>query len=455
MAAAEHPSKAGPEHPAPGHPDPERSEPELETAEICRRLIRFNTTNYSSGHAEGEREAGEYVAELLADVGLEPQYLESADRRANVFTRIEGEDPTAGALLVHGHLDVVPAFADEWSVDPFAAEVKDGMIWGRGAVDMKDMDAMMLSVLRHMVRTGQKPKRDIVFGFFADEEAGMSYGSKWIVEHHPEIFDGVTDALSEVGGYSATIGGRRAYLLQTAEKGLLWLNMTAKGQAGHGSGLHDDNAVTRLARAVAAISEHEWPIELTKTTRAFVDAVTELTGVAFDQDNPKALLRELGHVARFVGATLQNTANPTMLDAGYKTNVIPGSARATLDVRYLPEQRDLVLEKLHELAGEGVGFEAEFEDIALETPFSGNVVDAMVASLRAEDPDAVVLPYMLGAGTDNKSLSLLGITGYGFVPLRLPAELDFTGMFHGVDERVPIESLEFGSRVLHRLLTTY
>ena len=432
-----------------------QSAPELETADICQKLIRFDTTNYSRGNAKGERAAGEYVAELISDVGLEPQYFESAPGRANVFTRIEGTDPSADALLVHGHLDVVPALAEDWSVDPFAGEVKDGMIWGRGAVDMKDMDAMMLSVMRHMARTGDRPKRDIVFGFFADEEAGMSYGSKWVTQNHPELFDGVTDALSEVGGYSANIGGQRAYLLQTAEKGLMWLNLIAKGEAGHGSGLHENNAVTRLSRAMANIGEYTWPIELTKTTRAFLDEVTELTGVEFDPENPKRLLDELGHVARFVGSTLQTTANPTMLDAGYKTNVIPGSAQGTIDVRYLPEQRDIVMEKLKELAGEGITFEAEFEDIGLEVPFSGNVVDVMVDSLKAEDPDAVVLPYMLGGGTDNKSLSQLGITGYGFVPLQLPDELDFTGMFHGVDERVPVASLEFGSRVLHRLLTNY
>lgn len=431
------------------------STPEAETARICRELIRFDTSNYSSGEAEGERAAAEHVAGLIQEVGLETQYFESAPGRANVFTRIEGSDPTAGALLVHGHLDVVPAMAQDWSVDPFAAEEKDGMIWGRGAVDMKDMDAMMLSVLRHMRRTGAVPKRDIVFGFFADEEAGMRYGSKYMVNEHPEVFDGVTDAISEVGGFSANIGGRRAYLLQTAEKGLLWLKLHAQGQAGHGSGLHEDNAVTHLSRAMANIGQYTWPVELTKTTRAFLDQVTELTGVDFDPQNPQKLLRELGAVSRFVGATLQNTSNPTVLEGGYKTNVIPGSAHGAVDVRFLPEQKEHVLATLQELAGDRVGIEAEFEDIALEVPFSGTVVDAMVDALEAEDPDAVVLPYMLGAGTDNKSLSTLGITGYGFVPLQLPDELDFTGMFHGVDERVPVASLEFGSRVLDRLLRTY
>ncbi|MFW6187715.1 MAG: M20/M25/M40 family metallo-hydrolase [Actinomycetota bacterium] len=431
------------------------SSPEGETVEICRNLIRIDTSNYGSGDAKGERRAAEYVAGLIEEVGLATTVLESAPGRANVFARIEGTDPSADALLVHGHLDVVPAVAADWSVDPFGGEIRDGMIWGRGAVDMKDMDAMMISVLRHMVRSGTRPRRDVVFGFFADEEAGMAYGSHWVAEHHRGLFDGVTDAISEVGGYSATIGGRRAYLLQTAEKGLMWLRLNAQGTAGHGSQINDDNPVTRLSRALANIGEHRWPVELTKTTRAFLDSVTELTGVEFDPQNPQRLLAELGSVARFVGATLQTTANPTMLEAGYKVNVVPGSAQAGLDVRYLPGQREIVLAKLAELAGEGVDLEFESDDIALEVPFSGTVVDAMVDALHAEDPDAVVLPYMLSGGTDNKSLDPLGITGYGFVPLRLPDGLDFPAMFHGVDERVPVDSLEFGSRVLHRLLSRY
>ena len=431
------------------------TDPTQEVERICRDLIRIDSSNYGDGSGPGERACAEYVMEQLTEVGLDPFYAESEDKRANVSVRVEGTDSSRPALILHGHLDVVPADAKDWSVDPFSAEVKDGCIWGRGAVDMKDMDAMMISVLRHMVRTGDRPRRDIVFGFFADEEAGMVYGSHWIAEHHRGLFDGVTDAISEVGGYSATIGGRRAYLLQTAEKGLMWLRLNAQGTAGHGSQINDDNPVTRLSRALANIGEHQWPVELTKTTRAFLDSVTELTGVEFDPQNPQRLLAELGSVARFVGATLQTTANPTMLEAGYKVNVIPGSAQAGLDVRYLPGQREIVLAKLAELAGDGVSFEFESDDIALEVPFSGTVVDAMVDALHAEDPEAVVLPYMLSGGTDNKSLDPLGITGYGFVPLRLPDELDFPSMFHGVDERVPTDSLEFGSRVLHRLLTRY
>jgi acetylornithine deacetylase/succinyl-diaminopimelate desuccinylase-like protein len=320
---------------------------------------------------------------------------------------------------------------------------------------MKDMDAMILSVLRGFAREGRKPKRDIIFAFFADEEAGGKYGASWAVDNKPELFEGATEAISEVGGFSAEIGGQRAYLLQTAEKGLSWLRLTAHGRAGHGSQINTDNAVTRLARAVTRIGEYQWPIEYTPTTRQFLEGVSELTGVEFDESNPETLLRELGTVARFVGATLQNTANPTLLNAGYKANVIPGGAEALIDVRTLPGQQEQVMEIIRGLAGDGVDISFEHNDVSLEVPFAGNLVDSMIDALHAEDPGAKVLPYTLSGGTDNKSLSRLGITGYGFAPLQLPAELDFTGMFHGVDERVPAESLRFGARVLDRLLTSY
>lgn len=429
--------------------------PEDEVAGICQDLIRFDTSNFANNEGPGERAIAEHVGALLSEVGLTAELFESAPGRANVVTRMEGSDPSLPALVVHGHLDVVPALAHEWSVDPFGGEEKDGLIWGRGAVDMKDMDAMILSVMRSMARDGRKPKRDIIFGFFADEEAGGIYGARWAVENRPDLFEGATEAISEVGGFSADIGGKRAYLLQTAEKGLAWLRLTAHGRAGHGSQINTDNAVTRLARAVTRIGDHEWPIEYTATTRQFLEGVSELTGVEFDEGNPQTLLDQLGTVSRFVGATLQNTANPTFLSGGYKANVIPGTAEAMIDVRTLPGRHEEVLELVRELAGEGIDISTIHNDVSLETPFTGNLVDAMIDSLHIEDPGAAVLPYTLSGGTDNKSLSRLGITGYGFAPLQLPAELDFTGMFHGVDERVPVDSLKFGARVLDRLLSNY
>ncbi|MBO0907178.1 M20/M25/M40 family metallo-hydrolase [Arthrobacter sunyaminii] len=428
---------------------------EDEVTRICQELIRFDTSNFGDGSGPGERAAAEYTAGLIEEVGLHTDLFESAPGRASVVTRMEGSDSSLPALVVHGHLDVVPAQKQDWSVDPFSGEERDGLIWGRGAVDMKDMDAMILSVMRQMARSGAKPRRDLIFAFFADEEAGGQYGAGWAVENRRELFDGATEAISEVGGFSATIGGKRTYLLQTAEKGISWLRLAAHGRAGHGSQINTDNAVTRLARAVATIGEYPWPIELTDTTRAFLDGVTELTGVEFDPQNPERLLAELGTVARFVGATLQNTSNPSVLKAGYKHNVIPGSAEALIDVRTLPGQEEQVLALIKDLAGPGIDVSYEHKDVSLEVPFKGNLVDSMIGALQAEDPGAPVLPYTLSGGTDNKSLSRLGITGYGFAPLRLPEDLDFTGMFHGVDERVPVDSLKFGTRVLSRLLTSY
>ncbi|QCU78070.1 M20/M25/M40 family metallo-hydrolase [Citricoccus sp. SGAir0253] len=423
-----------------------------EVVETCRDLIRIDTTNYGGNDARGEREAAEYCAAALREAGLEPRIYESSPGRATVVARMAGWDPDAPALVLHGHLDVVPAEASEWSVDPFAAELRDGMVWGRGAVDMKGMDAMILTVLRELHRGGRSPRRDIVVAFFADEEAGGVHGAQWMVDEHPEVFAGATEAVSEVGGFSTEIRGRRAYLLQTAEKGLAWLNLSAVGTPGHGSGVHPDNAVTRLAGAVERIGRHEWPVEYTKTTRALLEQVAEICGVDFDEADPAPQLEALGTAARFVGSTLRNSSNPTGLTAGYKHNVIPGRARATVDVRFLPGQEEEVMATLRALAGDGVTFSSEHRDISLEVPFSGDLVDLMVACVQAEDPGAPVLPFMMSGGTDNKSLSRLGIAGYGFAPLRLPADLDFTGLFHGIDERVPVDSLEFGCRVLLRLL---
>ncbi|WP_163542269.1 M20/M25/M40 family metallo-hydrolase [Occultella kanbiaonis] len=430
---------------------------ELDAVAICRALIRIDSSNYGDGTGPGEREAAEYVMGLLTEVGYDPEYFESADRRGNVVLRIPGTDPTRPALVVHGHTDVVPAQASDWKMDPFGGEEMDGMIWGRGAVDMKDMDAMILAVLRDMRRSGWQPPRDLVVAFFADEEAGGTYGARYAVDHRPELFEGATEAISEVGGYSVEVNGRRAYLLQTAEKGLAWLKLIADGTAGHGSQVNTDNAVTRLAGAVARIGAHSFGRSLSPTVAALLDGVAELTGTSFDpqdEGSVDALVAALGPASKFVGATLATNANPTQLGAGYKANVIPGSAEAVIDVRFLPGQEEATMATLAELAGPGVRFEDVQRNIALEVPFTGDLVDAMVAALDTEDPGAVVLPYMLSGGTDNKSLARLGITGYGFAPLLLPPELDFAGMFHGVDERVPVSSVQFGVRVLSRFLRT-
>jgi acetylornithine deacetylase/succinyl-diaminopimelate desuccinylase-like protein len=435
------------------------AEPEDEVVAICQELIRIDTSNYGDGSGPGEAAAAAYVVELLREVGLEPTVVESATGRASVVVRIDGADPGRPGLCVHGHLDVVPANAADWQVPPFSGEQRDGFIWGRGAVDMKDMVAMLLVCARDLARRGARPPRDLVFAFFADEEAGGVLGSHYVVDHQPELFAGVNEAISEVGGYSITVpaaggGDARAYLVQVAEKGILWLRLQARGRAGHGSVPNPENAITRLSEALVRICAHAWPREYLASVRGLLDGLSAMTGTPYTDEDPSRLLGHLRGAQGFVRGTLQDTATATMLEAGYKHNVIPQTATAALDCRFLPGHEDRLLEAVRTLAGPGIDVEVVHRDIALEAPFEGPLVDAMKASLLAEDPDAEILQYCLSGGTDNKALSTLGITGYGFAPLQLPADLDFAPMFHGVDERVPVDSLLFGTRVLRRFLAS-
>ncbi len=421
-----------------------------EVVDLLGELIRINTANPT----HPERPAAEWVAAKLDEVGIDSQIIEAAPGRASTIARIEGRDPARAPLLIHGHLDVVPAEASEWSVDPFGGEIRDGYVWGRGAVDMKDMDAMTIALVREWARTGRKPSRDIVLAFVSDEEAGGRLGAHHLVDNHPDLFADCTEAISEVGGFSVSLNeSTRLYLIQTAEKGINWLRLRATGRPGHGSMVHEDNAVTHLAAAVSRVGAHEFPMVITDTVRSMVEAIAGVTGMDLDPDNPDQWLPKLGGMARMIGAVVRNTANPTMLQAGYKTNVIPSSAEATIDARFLPGQRDEQLAQIDALIGPGVQRESIVEDIAVETTFDGALVEAMSAALRAEDPGGHPVPYLMSGGTDAKSFSTLGMRCFGFSPLLLPADLDFAALFHGIDERVPVAGLKFGVRVLDRLLS--
>ncbi len=411
-----------------------------DVVEVVSRLIRFDTTN--TGELEttqGEAECAQWVAEQLAEVGYQPEYLESgAPGRGNVFARLPGADSSRGALLIHGHLDVVPAEPADWSVHPFSGAIEDGYVWGRGAVDMKDMVGMMIVLARHFKREGIVPPRDLVFAFLADEEHGGTYGSHWLVDNRPDLFEGVTEAVGEVGGFSLTVprpdgGERRLYLVETAEKAIKWMRLTARGQAGHGSMINDQNAVTILTEAVARLGRHQFPLVLTDTVVQFLGALSEETGLSFDPESPDLVgtLDKLGPMARMLKAILHDTANPTMLKAGYKANVVPGTAEAVVDCRVLPG-RDLS---------------------SYETSFDGDLVEAMNDAVVAVDPNGRTVPYMLSGGTDAKAFARIGIRCFGFSPLRLPPELDFAALFHGVDERVPTDALKFGTEVLAHFLT--
>jgi len=242
--------------------------------------------------------------------------------------------------------------------------------------------------------------------------------------------------------------------VETAEKGIAWMRLRAKGRAGHGSMLSDDNAVTEIARAIARIGDHEWPLTLTRSARGFLEGLSREYDLDLDPDTDvlDPVLGKLGAIARMISAGLRDTANPTMLEAGYKANVIPGEATGVVDGRYVPGNRQTFLDTIDGLIGDAVTREMVHDDDAIETTFDGDLVEAMTAALRAEDPGVPVLPYLMSGGTDGKAWTRLGTRCFGFTPLRLDADLDFSAMFHGVDERVPVEALEFSVRVLDRLL---
>lgn len=426
----------------------EMPEPSEVTA-ILHRLLRIDTSN----PGKVERPAAEAVAELLAEVGIESQLLEGAPGRTNLIARIPGLDPSRPALLIHGHLDVVPAVASEWTVDPFSGELRDGCLWGRGAVDMKDMIAMVVTVLRQWARSGRKPGRDLVIAFMADEELGSTTGARWLVAEHPEIFADCSEAIGEVGGFSVSLDEQaRLYLVQVAEKGLTWLRLRASGRPGHGAMIHPDNAVTRLASAVSRIGNHEFEVHVLPEVALLLRELEPLVGTELDPSRSADWLPRLGGLARAVGASLRNTANPTRFEAGYQHNVVPSTAEAIIDARFLPGHEEELMSQIAALAGDGIDIEVLVHGVAVETSFDGALVEAMCAGLREQDPTGIPVPYLLTGGTDAKVFDPLGIRCFGFCPLQLPADLDFSALFHGIDERVPIAALEFGVRTLDRVL---
>ena len=433
-----------------------------EAVRFTSELIRMDTSNYGGGDCQ-ERPAAEYAAERLAEAGLSPLVLESAPGRANVVVRIAGSEPELPALLVHGHLDVVPAQAEDWSVPPFSGEIRDGVVWGRGAVDMKGTDAMLLAVARAWGREGRGPRRDVVLCFTADEEDSAAAGADWLVRKHADLFEGCTEAVGECGGYTVhTAAGQRLYPVGAGERGTNWMRLTARGTAGHGSKPNRANAVTRLSAAMTRIGGHQWPVRITPTVRAALLALGEATGVpltpaevddpAFDADGYLARLDP--EAARLVLASLRNSANPTVLQAGYKTNVIPGLALGEVDGRTMPGLVKEFEAVLDELTGPDVDWSYLHQEDALSAPVDAPVFAAMRDALLARDPGAAVVPYCMSGGTDAKQFARLGVTGYGFSPLLLPPGFDFQGLFHGVDERVPAEALRFGAAVLDDFLSS-
>ncbi|WP_424533953.1 M20/M25/M40 family metallo-hydrolase [Sphaerisporangium viridialbum] len=435
-----------------------------EVASICSDLLKIDTTNDGTPDGSGERLAAEYVAGLLSGMGIEPTVFESAPRRTSVVARIPGDSPEA--LLIHGHLDVVPADPAEWKLHPFSGEIADGCVNGRGAVDMKGTLSMTLALVGEWAREGLRPKRDIVLAFLADEEATGEYGAGYAVTRHRDLFEGCTEAISESGGFSVTVprgvtGPRdglatddlRVYPVAVGERGTAWMKVTAHGVAGHGSKPPVDNPVAELCRALARLADHRWPVRLTPAVATLIDGLGRALGTTIDLDRLDEEVERLGRVGTLFKGVIRNSANPTMLDAGYKVNVIPGTAEAHVDGRFLPGFREEFLETIDKLLGPKISREFVSFGDGVASPTEG-LFDDLCSALVAEDPAGRPVPYVMTGGTDAKSFATLGIRGYGFAPLMLDPGLDYFGMFHGVDERVPVAGLEFGVRVLDRLLTS-
>ena len=426
---------------------------ENRVVQYCQDLIRFDTTNFGNAKSNGETKAAEYVSNILDELNIDYKIVGPDKQRTSVVASIEGADKNLPGIVLHGHLDVVPVERDKWSKPAFEAIIDQNMIWGRGAVDMKNGNAMILASLYELIKSGWKPKRTTSLIFFADEEAGGLFGSHYVTKNYPEYFENATEAIGEVGGFSHTLSnGVRLYLIETAQKGIAWMKLTAKGTAGHGSMTNNDNAINKIATAITNLSTHKFPITIKDSVRGLLEETAIAHGMKFDENDPEKVVALLGTLAKLVSATLSDTANPTMLSAGYKVNVIPGEATAYVDGRFLPGNSETFLKEIKTVVGKDISVEAETLDVALEAPFKSGIVESMINALSIEDPAAKVVPYMLSGGTDAKAMSKFGIKGYGFTPLLLPNDLDFTSLFHGHDERIPISSLQFGARTMHRFI---
>jgi acetylornithine deacetylase/succinyl-diaminopimelate desuccinylase-like protein len=445
--------------------------------EHLRALIRIPSVNppgVADGAAGrdstgGETAAAAYCAEVLTSAGVAAEVLEALPGRGSCFGRLPATVPDPDPpLILLSHVDVVPVDVEAWSHDPFGAELIDGVVWGRGAVDMKDMVAMELSVMLALARTGGERSRDVIFAAVADEEAGGVFGAGHWAAERPDLFRDAagrpaTAALNEVGGYSMTVGGRRVYGIQVAEKGIAWTRLRATGTSGHGSMPHADNAAIKLADAVSRLAAAPHPARLTAVVEGFLAALG-LSAVADgirSGDEASAFLALESQVddavlRRSIAAMLRDTVTTTMIQAGKKMNVIPGSGEAQIDVRTLPgTDQQALLAEMQSTVGTLAQVEPVITLPAIEAASDAPIIELMRSALLDADPGATASPMMITPGTDAKALATLGIPTYGFAPLRLAPDVPFLSLFHGHDERVPVSAISFGLPVLHEVVSRF
>lgn len=438
--------------------------PHFSEAEIAacvahlQNLIRINTTNPPGN----EIEAVKYLKNIFDQNGITYEIVEPAPTRASIIARLKG-DGSQKALLLTSHLDVVPVEQDKWSCDPFEAEIRDGFVWGRGAVDMKQMTALELSVFLK-AKTRQLPlKRDLIFAAVADEENGCTWGSKWLVENRPELIR-AEYALNEVGGFSITVGDTIFYPIGVAEKGLCWFTITAKGDTGHGAMPHDNQAISHVCLAAHKLAQNKLPFHKTKLVEQFIH------DLARRQTFPKNLILKnvtnpifsdfiLNHLvpdkqrARHFKNMLHNLATPTLLNAGYKTNVIPSEASVSCDGRILPGFTVAeFLAEVQELIGPGFEIHVAHAEEPRVMDYHNPFYDTLCQALQQRDPGCVPVPFLIPGFTDAKHYDRLGIKTFGFAPTKLPPDLNFGSLYHGHNERLPLSAIGFGLEVLWEVI---
>ncbi len=433
-----------------------------EVVRHLQNLIRIDSTNPPGN----ETAVANYLAQALRGEGYEPVVVESAPGRGNMVARYQG-DGSLPPLLLFGHTDVVPVEPELWKHAPFGGELVDGCVWGRGALDMKGMVAMELVVMLLLKRQARALKRDVIFAATADEENMGRYGIGWLAQYHPHLVQ-AEYGLSEFGGYPLYLDGYRFYPCQAAEKGVCWLRARARGRPGHGSQPHADNAIVHLARALDRLGSQRLPLQITPIARQFVERIAQTIGGArgqallglLDPRTHDALLDQLMASDEPLGgslhAMLHNTVSPTGLLAGQRPNVIPSMAEAVLDGRLVPGcSTQEFINQVSAVLGPEVELEIIHESLPLEMPTDTALFEAMQAGLRRYDPEAIALPYMLLGATDAKFTSKLGTISYGFSPLRLPPDFHFMQLAHGHNERVPVDALDFGIKVLYQVVCDF
>jgi acetylornithine deacetylase/succinyl-diaminopimelate desuccinylase-like protein len=425
--------------------------------ELLQRLLRFDTTNPPGN----ELECITWIRELLEQQGCEVRIFAAEPERPNLIARIEG-DGNSAPLLLQGHVDVVAA-KGAWRHPPFAGEIADGYLWGRGALDMKGGVAMMLAAFMRCKASGRTPPGDVILCLMADEEAGSDLGAEFLVSEHPELFANVRYAIGEFGGVNMQVGGRSFYPIMVAEKHLCWTRATIRGRAGHGSMPIRGDAMGQLGRLLHALDRRRLPVHVTPVVRSMVAEIaaelprvlaTPLRGLLVPTLTDK-LLDLLGEKARTFDPLLHNTASVTIVHGGEKINVIPGEVSLEIDCRLLPGQRPQdVFAEIRAHTGVEVDFEILRHDPVAADPDLA-MFDTLAGVLGELDPAGKPVPLLLPGVTDGRFFARLGIQTYGFLPMQLPPEMKFMELIHAADERLPEDAMQFGTNAIERVLARF